>query len=52
MEKWEAMRAQGLREHGGRGAAHLLGQPMVGDFLEDGLKQLGISIAEFENGRL
>ena len=52
MEEWEAMRAQGLREHGGRVAAYLLGQPLVSDFLEDGLEQLGISIAEFENGRL
>ncbi len=52
MEDWEAMRAQGLREHGGRVAAYLLGQPQVSDFLEDGLDQLGISIAEFENGRL
>ena len=52
MEEWEAMRAQGLREHGGRVAAYLLGQPMVSYYLEDGLDQLGISIAEFENGRL
>jgi hypothetical protein len=52
MEEWEAMRAQGMREHGGRVAAYLLGQPLVSDFLEDGLEQLGISIAEFENGRL
>ena len=52
MEEWEEMRAQGLREHGGRAAAYLLGQPMVSDYLEDGLDQLGISIAEFENGRL
>ena len=52
MEEWEAMRAQGLREHGGRVAAYLLGQPLVSDFLEDGLEQFGISIEEFENGRL
>jgi hypothetical protein len=52
MEEWEAMRAQGLREHGGRVAAYLLGQPLVSDYLEEGLGQLGISIAEFENGRL
>ncbi|MBS0538837.1 MAG: DUF3775 domain-containing protein [Proteobacteria bacterium] len=52
MEEWEAMRAQGLREHGGRVAAYLLGQPMVSDYLEDGLEQFGVSIEEFENGRL
>jgi hypothetical protein len=47
MEKWEA-----LREHGGRVAAYLLGQPLVSNYLEDGLKQFDISIEEFENGRL
>jgi hypothetical protein len=52
IEEWEAMRAQGLREHDGRVAAYLLGQPLLGDYLEDGLEQLGIAIAEFENGRL
>jgi hypothetical protein len=52
MAEWEAMRAQGMREHGGRVASYLLGQPLVSDYLEDGLDQFGISIAEFENGRL
>jgi hypothetical protein len=52
MEEWEAMRAQGLREHGGRVAAYLLGQPLVSNYLEDGLQQFDVSIEEFENGRL
>ena len=47
------MRAEGLREHGGRVAAYLLGEPMV-ERLSRGWarSQFGISIAEFENGRL
>jgi hypothetical protein len=52
MEEWEAMRAQGLREHRGRVAAYLLGQPLVSDYLEEGLSQLGFSCEEFEIGRL
>ncbi len=51
-EDWEAMRAQGLREHGGRVAAYLLGQPLVSDYLEEGLSQFGLSCEEFEIGRL
>lgn len=52
MEEWEALRTQGLQEHGGKVAAYLLGEPLVSDYLEDGLEQFDISIAEFENGRL
>jgi len=52
IEEWEAMRAQGLREHGGRVAAYILGQPLVSDYLEEGLSQFGFSCAEFEIGRL
>ena len=51
-EDWEAMRALGLREHGGRVAAYLLGQPLVSDYLEEGLSQFGLSCEEFEIGRL
>jgi len=52
MEEWEATRDQGLREHGGRVAAYLLGEPLVSDHLEEGLAQFGFSCAEFEMGRL
>ncbi len=52
LEEWEAMRAQAVREHGGRVAAYLLGQPLVSDYLEEGLSQFGFSCAEFEIGRL
>ncbi|HTR85129.1 MAG TPA: DUF3775 domain-containing protein [Reyranella sp.] len=52
MEEWEATRAQGLREHGGRVAAYLIGEPLLSDHLEEGLSQFGMSCAEFERGRL
>jgi hypothetical protein len=52
MEEWEAMRIEGMREHAGRVAAYLMGQPLLSDYLEEGLSQFGFSCAEFEIGRL
>jgi len=51
-EDWEALRDQAFREHGDRTAAYLLGEPLLGDYLEEGLSQFGFSCAEFETGRL
>jgi len=52
MEEWAALRAEDMREHAGNVAAYLLGEPMLGDYLEEGLSQFGMSCAEFEIGRL
>jgi len=52
MSEWQALRAEGLREHAGRVAAYLMGEPMLSDYLEEGLSQFGFSCAEFEIGRL
>ncbi len=52
MEDWEALRDQAFREHSGRVAAYLMAQPLLGDYLEEGLSQFGFSCAEFEMGRL
>ena len=52
MEDWEAMRDEGLREHGGNVTAFLMGEPLLGDYLEEGLSQFGMTCAEFEMGRL
>jgi Protein of unknown function (DUF3775) len=52
MAEWQALRAEGLREHSGRVAAYLMGEPMLSDYLEEGLSQFGFSCAEFEIGRL
>jgi hypothetical protein len=52
MAEWEAMRTEGMREHHGNVAAYLMGEPMLGDYLEEGLSQFGMSCAEFEIGRL
>ena len=52
MEDWQAMRDESLREHAGRIAAYLMGEPLLSDYLEEGLSQFGFSCAEFEIGRL
>ncbi len=51
-EDWEALRDQAHREHVDRAAAYLMGEPLLGDYLEEGLSQFGFSCAEFEMGRL
>jgi hypothetical protein len=52
MADWSAMRSEGHREHAGNVAAYLMGEPLLGDYLEEALSQFGISCAEFEIGRL
>jgi len=52
MEEWDDMRTEGFEEHAGNVAAYLMGEPMLGDYLEEGLSQFGFSCAEFEIGRL
>jgi len=50
--EWSAMRDEGLREHAGRVTLYLMGEPLLSDYLEEGLSQFGFSCAEFEIGRL
>jgi hypothetical protein len=52
LEAWEALRDQAFRERVPRSAAYLMGQPQLGDFLEEGLSLLGFSCEEFEINRL
>jgi len=49
---WPAVRAEAARAHNERTASYLLGMPLLGDFLEQGLSMLGHSCEEFEIGRL
>ena len=52
MGEWSAMRSEGHREHARRIGAYLMGEPLLSDYLEEGLSQFGFSCAEFEIGRL
>ena len=49
---WSTVREEAARAHNERTANYLLGTPLVGDYLEEGLSMLGYSCEEFEIGRL
>jgi len=51
-DDWAAVREEAARAHNTRTVRYLLGTPLVGDFLEEGLSMLGFSCEEFERGRL
>jgi hypothetical protein len=40
------------QQHNNRTASYLLGEPLLSDYLEEGLSQFGLSCAEFEIERL
>lgn len=49
---WSAVREEAASAHNKRTAEYLLGTPLVGDFIEEGLSMLGYSCEEFEINRL
>ena len=49
---WTTVRKEAAYAHNKRTANYLLGMPLVGDYLEEGLSMLGYSCGEFEIGRL
>jgi len=51
-EDWLEVREEAARAHNQRTATYLLGMPLLGDFLEEGLSLLGYSCEEFEINRL
>lgn len=49
---WPTVREEAARAHNDRTAEYLIGTPLLGDFLEEGLSKLGYSCEEFEINRL
>ena len=49
---WPAVREEAAAAHNKRTADYLIGMPLLGDFLEEGLSMLGYSCEEFEIERL
>jgi hypothetical protein len=43
IDEWDELREEAARLHNNRTAAYLLGKPMLGDHLEEGLAQFGLS---------
>jgi hypothetical protein len=48
LDEWDDIRAEAARAHNRRTAEYLLGVPLLGDYLEEALAQLGHSPEEFE----
>ncbi len=51
-DDWPSVREEAARAHNKNTATYLLGIPMLGDFLEEGLALLGYSCEPFEMNRL
>ncbi|MCR4283373.1 MAG: DUF3775 domain-containing protein, partial [Bauldia sp.] len=49
---WASVRAEAAGAHNRNTANYLLGMPLLGDYLEEGLTLLGRSCEEYEIGRL
>ena len=49
IDDWADLRAEASRAHNKRTAEYLLGTPLLGDLLEEGLTQFGHSLEEFES---
>lgn len=49
---WQELREEAARAHNRHTARYLLGMPQLGDYLEEGLSQLGYSCEDYEMGRL
>jgi uncharacterized protein DUF3775 len=43
LDDWADLRAEAARAHNNRTASYLLGMPLLGDYLEEGMAQFGIS---------
>lgn len=52
LEDWRDLRDEARQQHDNRTAAYLLGEPLLSDFLEEGLSQFRLSCAEFDIERL
>lgn len=48
LDSWKDLRAEASRAHNNRTASYLIGTPMLADYLEEALSQLGKSFEEFE----
>jgi hypothetical protein len=51
-DDWEEVRAEAADAHNERTAEYLLGTPLLPDYLDEGLSMLGISLEDYETGRL
>ncbi len=50
--QWEEARVMARQRHRRHSARYLMGMPLLGDYLEEGLTALGYSCEDYEIGRL
>ncbi|HUN49290.1 MAG TPA: DUF3775 domain-containing protein [Stellaceae bacterium] len=50
--EWRSARGLARQRHKRKSASYLMGMPTLGDFLEEGMAQLGYSCTEYDIGRL
>ena len=48
LDNWRDLRAEASRAHNNRTASYLIGTPMLADYLEEAMSQLGKSFEDFE----
>lgn len=51
-DEWRQAKAAAHLRHNGREAAYLAGTPLLSDYLEEAVSQLGYALEELEGGRL
>ena len=51
-DDWDDLRAEAARAHNKRTSRYLLGMPLLPDYVEEALSQLGLSCEDYEIGRL
>ena len=51
-QEWKSARHLARERHKRKSADYLMGMPTLGDFLEEGMAQLGYSCTEYDLGRL
>jgi hypothetical protein len=51
-DEWPTVREEAARAHNARTAEYLIGTPLLGDLLEEGLSKLDFSCEDFEINRL
>ena len=51
-DEWREALAEAGRIHDDKETQYLIGTPLLADYLEEGLSQLGYSLEDFETGRL
>ncbi|HUM07712.1 MAG TPA: DUF3775 domain-containing protein [Acidocella sp.] len=49
LEGWGALRAEAVNAYNGRTAEYLLGMPLLADYLEEALSQLGLNCASVQD---